>query len=475
MNLDVYNTHMELYPYKKHDLPALELLFTSIDNFSKEEMPCGYMITEKKLYLPRGTPISKVEYMSGCKVNYMNESDPIEKMSETFESLYEPRNKLQEDAIKFLTEESNHQLSFNILMGEGKTFCTAYASTKLNDKTIVIVPNEGLKTQWIDTYHKMFSYHPRNLMNIAGSKIIDGIMDDSIEPRDVYFVNHATLRNYMTEHGGYALHKFFKKLGVGIKVYDESHLDFHNIIMIDHFTNTNRTWYLTATFDRSDKTESVCFKRAFANTLNFGEVESLQKLQKHVVYHVVNFNSRPTIQQRRQVMGWRGMTATSYGKYAFITDTKQVAYHIILRILELIKDVEGKVLIFIPLIEAVDIVVEKLRKEIHDRSVAAYHSKIGKEEKESAIKKDIIVTTIKSCGTGRDIPGLRSVINMEPLASSVGSFQLIGRIRRWSDGRDTYFFDCVDVSIAACNWWFRSRYKKIETLVKKTIYLNLDE
>lgn len=837
MTLDVYNTHMELYPYQKDDLPALELLFTSIDNFTKQEVPCGYMIADKKLYLPRGTPISKVEYMSGCDVKYHKASDPAGKMSDQFESLYEPRNDFQKDSIKFLTENGNHQLALNAQTGTGKfepysrkiptptkqgwtrmgdlkvgdevfawdgtrtkilqifeqgeqdiykitfadgrialcgldhlwtvksckgrgyhtvttrcilerytislnkyhakknyernhlfchyipvcdqvqypkrdfsihpyvlgafigngccrepilsissgdefvpnkiallcgfrvrrnslknytymfydkktgkpihtkdffkdipemvscyssdkvipedyqfnsienrlellkglmdtdgsisvsegrynirysscskalleqiqqilfalglrgtigtdnrvekyrtgyhgnltfnvqnhwkaalfshprkyaialecynikkndhysdlridkieyvkreqarcimvdhpdhmyltedfivthnTFMTAYASTMLNLKTMIIVPNEGLKTQWIETYHRMFNYKPRHLMNIAGTKIIDDIMNDLIEERDVYFVNHATLRNYMTDYGGYALHKFFKKLKIGIKIYDESHLEFHNIIMIDYFTNSLHNWYLTATFDRSDRSESICFKRAFSNMTAFGEYESAQLVKKHIIYHVVNFNSRPTVQQRRQVMGWRGMTAASYGKYAFLTDEKQVAYNVILRVLKLTENIEGKILIFVPLIEAVDKVAEKLKRADIGRSVGIYHSKTSVDEKRDALKKDIIVTTIQSFGTGKDLPGLRIVISLSPLVSKTQTHQLLGRIRPYEDGtKDTYFFDCNDISIPSINWWWKSRYKKIETLVKKTIYLNLDE
>ena len=836
MTLDVYNTHMELYPYQKDDLPALELLFTSIDNFTKQEVPCGYMIADKKLYLPRGTPISKVEYMSGCDVKYHEASDPAGKMSDQFESLYEPRNDFQREAIKFLLENRNHQLALNAEVGLGKfepysrkiptptrhgwtrmgdlrvgdevfawdgtrtkilqifeqgeqdiykitfadgrialcgldhlwtvkthkygryrtistkvlldryrkslmqyefnslgnskhlfyhyipicnqvqyperdipihpyvlgafigngccrepvlsissgddfvpnkiatlcgfrvkrntlrnytytfydkktgnpihtknffkdvpemiscyssnkvipedyqfnnienrlellkglmdtdgsinvsggryhttysscskslleqiqqilfslglrgnigvdqrvekyrngyhghlmfniqndqkptlfshprkykialessnvlkadkysdlridkieyvkreqarcimvdhpdhmyltedfivthnTFMTAYCVTVLSEKAMIIVPNEGLKTQWIETFHKMFNYKPRHLMNIAGGKIIDDIMNDLIEERDVYFVNHATLRNYMTDYGGYALHKFFKKLKIGIKVYDESHLEFHNILMIDHYTNTNRTWYLTATFDRSDRSESICFKRAFSNMEAFGEYESAQIVKKHIIYHVVNFNSRPTVQQRRQVMGWRGMTAASYGKYAFINDDKEVAYNIILRVLRLINDLEGKILVFVPLIEAVDAVAQKLKKSDLGKSVGVYHSKTTGDDKKDALKKDIIVTTIQSFGTGKDLPGLRTIISCSPLSSKTQTHQLLGRLRPYAADKDTYFFDCVDVAIPACSWWHRARYKKIETIVKKTIYLNLDE
>lgn len=474
MNLDIYNTHMELYPYVKDDYPVIENMYTATDKFTGNEFPCGYMIEDGKLFLPRGTSVSKLEQICGVTANYIKESDEFEKMSRNFYSLYDPRSKIQEESIKFL-QEDEHQLALNLSTGLGKTYCVAYTSTLLNEKVIIITPNESLKQQWISTYHKMFDYRPKNLMNIAGSNIIDSIMNDLIEPADIYFVNHQTLRSYMTQNNGYMLHKFFKKIKVGIKVYDESHMEFLNILLIDFFSNTKRTWYLTATFDRSDKTESACFKKAFNSVIAYGEIQSLEAVEKHVIYHVVNINSRITPKERAAVMSWNGMTTSTYGQFAFFRDPNQTAYNTILEILKKVKDIEGKILIFVPLIDAVDDVVNKLKKDYPDKSVAAYHSRVSKDEKESAEKKDIIVSTIKSCGTGKDIPGLRCVICAEPIASKVVATQMFGRLRPYAKDKNTYFFDIVDVSIPAINWWFRARFKKIQSLAKEVVYLNLDK
>ena len=610
MTLDVYNTHIELYPYVKDDYPVIEDMYTAEEKFTGEKHPCGYMIEDGKLFLPRGTSISKIESICKVKANIIEESDPVGKMGRNHSSLYDPRDEIQEESIKFLMGPE-HQLGLNLLMGHGKaqplsskvmtvdgyksmgdlkkyeyvigssgkpvtilelypqgmkdiyeislidgrtvqcsldhlwqisntkngmievislgklmrrhyreyaipvgipqiyipiqsirysheeeaqcilvdspdhlymtnneifthnTYCVAYASSKLGIKTIVITPNEGIKQQWINTYRKMFEYRTKDIINIAGSQVIDAIMGDHVDPADVYLVNHATLRNYMMSTSGYSLHKFFKKIEVGIKVYDESHMEFGNILLMDFFSNTERTWYLTATFDRSDKDESKCFKRAFNSVISFGEVQSLEILVKHVIYHKVEINSMITPQNRANVMGgYQGFTSIKYGKYAFIDDPNQTAYNTILQILRLINHVDGKILIFVPLIEVVESVVTKLKTDVPEKSVAAYHSKISVDEKESALKKDIIVSTIKSCGTGRDIPGLRCVICCEPVASKVIAKQMFGRLRPYENNRDTYFFDIVDVCLAPCNWWFRARIKVIQSLAKKVIYLD---
>ena len=487
MHLDIFQTHMELYPYTKDDYPVIEKMYTATDRFTMDEFPCGYMIADGKLFLPRGTPISKLEKLTGVKPNYDTDIDPYEKMSRQFYSLHDPRDRLQEESIDFFLTETNPQLALNLMTGQGKTFCVCYASSKIKEKIIIITPNEGLKQQWIKTYEKMFDYRPKHMMNIAGSHIIESIMNDEVELVDVYFVNHQTLRSYMTSNTGTALHRFFKKIKVGIKVYDESHMEFANILLIDFFSNTKRTWYLTATFDRSDRSESICFKRAFNSVLTYGEVESKQVMDKHVVYHVVNINSRATHKHKSKIIGFAGMSSISYGYYAFDCykpdkngyiqdgDKNQTAYMAILEIINKIKDIEGKILIFVPLIDSVDDIVKKLKRDVPYKSVSAYHSKIDKDDKASAMKKDIIVSTIKSCGTGRDIPGLRSVICAEPIASKVVAEQMFGRLRPYAKDKLTYFFDIVDVSITPINWWFRARFRKIETLAKEIIYLNLDK
>ena len=134
---------------------------------------------------------------------------------------------------------------------------------------------------------------------------------------------------------------------------------------------------------------------------------------------------------------------------------------------------EGKTLIFVPLIENVDTIVSKLKRDVPNKSCAAYHSKISKEEKESAEKKDIIVSTIKSCGTGRDIKGLRSLICCEPVASKVVIEQVIGRLRPYAEDKDTYYWDVVDRSIPPITWWYKARFKKISLIVKQMVNLNL--
>jgi len=707
MNIDVYNTHIELYPYTLGDYPLIEKWYTGIDKFSNAEFPCGYLIEDNKLYLPRGTSISHLESMTGGVVKFVKNVDSHERMNTKFYANVEPRNELQKDSIKFLL--SHHQqlglnlqtgfgkqepisrlipvpeggtkrmgdlqigdkifgsdgkpttvigvypqgkkevyeitfsdgrkarcglehlwevyiddsdkpcvmrlkdiisnnktyriqtlsnpvqyenkdvlidpfiMGFNInkhipeeylynsldirmkllkglIHGNGKvinenkmlyvskssillnqinelvlglglfsninknvlrieipkerylkiedikyvgkeesqciavdainklyltedfivthnTYCVANAVTEMNEKTLIITPNESIKIQWLNTFVNMFDYRSKHIMNISGSNVIDGIMNDeiSIKDRNIFLVNHQTLHSYLFNNNSYLFHKFFKKLKIGIKVYDESHLNFANILLIDFFSNTKKTIYLTATFDRSDKTESACFKRAFSSVIGYGEEESLKITEKHILYHVVNINSNIEYKNRARIMAFPGYTAIKAGRYAFFDDPKDTTYNTIKSILNLVSNVEGKILIFVPLIEAADKVVDKLKLDFPDKKIMPYHSKMDKSEKSEIDKYNIIVSTIKSTGTGMDIPGLRVVINTENFASTVLAQQVIGRLRPYAKDKETFFFDIVDICIPNNNYYFKARFKKISTLVKKVIYLDINK
>lgn len=475
MNIDIYNTHIELYPYIKEDYPIIEEMYTATDKFADKEYPCGYIIENNKLYLPRGTSISHIESITGGKVKFIKESDPVSKMTRKFYPLVDPRNELQERSIEFLKQD-HKQMALNLSTGFGKSYCVCNVITELNQKALIISPNENIKMQWMNTFMKMFDYRSKNIMNIAGSNIIDGIMFDEINIKDIdiFAVNHQTLHSYLFSNNSYQFQKFFKKLKIGVKVYDEAHLNFMNILLIDFFSNTNKTIYLSATFDRSDKSESECFKKAFSSVLAYGEKESAEAVTKHVLYHVVNINSKIDQKNRAKIFSYPGYTSIKAGRYNFFYDDKNTMYNTIKDILNLTKNLEGKILLFVPLIEAVDDVTEKLIKDYPDKKIMAMHSKMNKRDKGDFSKHDLIITTIKSAGTGLDIPGLRVVINTENYASKITAHQSIGRLRPYKD-KETYYFDIVDICVANNNYYFRARFKKIQTLVKKVIYLDMNK
>ena len=53
----------------------------------------------------------------------------------------------------------------------------------------------------------------------------------------------------------------FIKLGIGIKIVDEAHLQYENTFSIDYSVNVKKNFYLTATFEQSDSKTNAVFHK----------------------------------------------------------------------------------------------------------------------------------------------------------------------------------------------------------------------
>ena len=166
--------------------------------------------------------------------------------------------------IDFLTSQNAFakgkfysQFGLNLDTGDGKTFCMIYAISVLQVKSIIITHKTRIKEQWQQEFLSKSNIQPESIVMINGSPDMDKIMKRRLSG-DIYIVNHPTLTAYANEHGWDQLREFFKRIRVGVKVIDEAHKFFHNMLMIDFNSNVARSFYLTATFSRSDPTRKRC-------------------------------------------------------------------------------------------------------------------------------------------------------------------------------------------------------------------------
>ena len=68
---------------------------------------------------------------------------------------------------------------------------------------------------------------------------------------------HAVRAVEPKKNGWENLNRFFEHIRVGIKVFDEAHLHFKSIMKVDLNTNVYKTFYLTATFERTATTSAL--------------------------------------------------------------------------------------------------------------------------------------------------------------------------------------------------------------------------
>ena len=477
MDITVFHSHIEVSPYKEGDIPELEKMFSKYDSVRHKRIVIAYFILNNVLYLPRGTNLMKLQELIQSTPLPFTKPDDYSKF-ESADIVYNPKNDLQEKSINFLLgkEESSYtgrysQLGLNLSTGDGKTYCTIASIIKYKIKSIVITHQDKIKNQWIDSVLNMTTINKDRVCNIHGTEIIEKIMNDEIEA-DIYFVNHQTIASYARSHSWYDVREFFKKIKVGIKVFDEAHKFFSNIFMIDCFSNCYKTFYLTATFGRSDPLEVSIYKRAFSYLVRFGE-DSIEVKRKHTKFIVCLFSSKPEYGVIPDVRNKYGFSNYKYIDYEFSDISGNRLVKVLLYILKSTRNIEGKTLIISPKKETVDLVA-KLAEDNFNNSVGTIYSDNKDTVNEENKNKEIISSTIKSIGEGSDIKKLRILINLEPISSKIIADQVQGRLREYSETDETYLFYPVDISVPECMISLKKMIPTMKKKCKDITYMNID-
>ena len=460
------NSSIKVYDYRPGDCEELEksLSVWNSNYYRWEPKGLSYDEDNNILTLPRGIDVDYIKSKLKCPVVTNKEYNEYEKTK--FKLKIEPRDDIQKKAISFLVGTDKFkksfgysQLSLNLDTGDGKTYCVIASLCLLHCKAIIISHTENIKEQWYSSIQKFTNIDKRRILNISGTKVLEKFDDSS--DYDIYLVNHRTIHEYAKKHGWDSLNDLFKEMKIGIKVFDEAHIEFSSILNIDFNTNVFKTFYLTATFERTDRGEDRVFKLCFKNIAKYG-YETRGEKRKHIKYIAVLYNSKPDIEARMSIRGPKGFDRYAYMDYQL---SNGMLFEVIQYVMEKFEKIDGKCLILSSKIESSEVIADKVKEWYKDKDIKTYHSKMSKKEKENYKEADIISTTPQSCGTGFDLPGLRYNIMCEPYNAHITAEQVCGRLREIPD-KYTFHIELIDVGFPKV----KEMYKKRLSVFKKKCY-----
>jgi superfamily II DNA or RNA helicase len=457
----LYNTRIDIHGYEIGDCEELESSLCVWNQIYFRLEPRGLQYNEEKkiLSVPRGIDVnflvSKLKLPVFTDKNY-NEYDKV-----NLKLKAEPRNDIQIKSLAFLTGEGKFkytqeysQLSLNLDTGDGKTYCVIASLCLHKMKAIIITHTENIKDQWKKSLIKFTNIDPRRICDLSGTKRMEDLLLEDSKDFDMYLVNHGTIQSYAKKHGWDNLNRFFEHTKVGIKVFDEAHLHFKSIINVDLNTNVHKTFYLTATFERTDKSEDRVFHLCFKNIAKYG-YETRGEKRKHIKYVAVKFNSKPNMEDQMSIKTKMGFNRHAYMDYQL---NKGIIFDVVKYVMDTFGKLEGKALVLSSKIESADKLKDMIDEWYPDKSIGIYHSKISKAEKEGIKEYDIISSTPQSCGTGFDVPGLRYNIMLEPYNATITANQVCGRLREIPD-EFTYHIELIDVGFPKVKEMYRKRLK----------------
>ena len=178
--------------------------------------------------------------------------------------------------------------------GKGKTYCLIHYLSLVKKLAMVIVDQDHIIEQWFREIMTHTDLNEEDVYFISGSDSIKTLMEYEGElPFKMYIASHRTLAIYSKDDPS-LIDQLMRRLKIGIKVFDEAHVEWKNICHLDFNSNVSETIYLTATPSRSNPSEDKVFQNIFFNVPKFG-LET--KYDENELYHkviYVQYNTHPT-------------------------------------------------------------------------------------------------------------------------------------------------------------------------------------
>lgn len=468
----VTNSAIIINNYEPNDCPKLENQFRIFEpvTHSYYFMGMHYDADNKRLYLPRGLDIWYIENLFGEQADILINSYYAYHTYNDCMIKYLPRDEVQKEALRFMigrdeyrNNVSKSQLCVNLSTGKGKTYLSIATLVYLSIRGIVIASRLDWLNQWKDRTLEYTDMNTKDIYVISGSANISRLLrmtESQLSRYKLFLVTHDTLYSYANNHGWESIGELFQYLKIGIKIYDEAHLNFDNICMIDFYTNVYKTYYLTATPGKSQEREDMIYQLAFRNVPSIDLFD--EDNDPHTSYIALFYTSNPSPMQISACKNKYGLDRNKYTNYV----CEQEEYYMLLTVLmdlsnKLVPDMSKQILIYIGTNRAIKITYDWLIQNYPELNgnIGIYTSIVSTEEKAIARKKRIILSTTKSAGEALDIKDLQLTIALaEPYCSKIISKQSLGRTRT-----EGYYIDVIDTGFDQCRRFY---YKKLPIFEK---------
>jgi superfamily II DNA or RNA helicase len=407
----------------------------------------AFVQIDKDVYFPASISPEIIKGIFPEKDIILNYKNTAKGKSTSYNMKNQPRNDLQKKAIDFLMrikdDYDNRERFLSLATGSGKTYVTINVISKLKKKAMIIVDTLELAAQWKREFLNHTDLKPEDVVILSGSETVK---DEKKNPDGkVYVAIHRTLTNQLTEDYN-SINQLMNKLGIGIRVFDEAHVNFKNVCMINSLSNVEYTLFLTATPGRSSFTDNHLYGKVFKRVPYFDGKEIFDRKYHTVILYPMD--TKPSLDEKLSVKTKYGFNSPRWSKnvldsgYEFLIGT-------LLEIFEKfeLKKRGKKVAIMFPTIE----LIKRVKKDLESSGfeIGVFIGEIKKNEREAELKKELILTNDKIFDKGIDVKGLEVLINFVPFGSAIKTEQIMGRLR-YIEGKQSVLIDVADYGYDEC-------------------------
>lgn len=315
------------------------------------------------------------------------------------------------------------------------------AITRISQRVVAILKPMYMD-KWVNDIKENFSgfkesiFNKKDICTVSGNKqlinLIAAAKGDYLEAKFI-IISNRTLQIFIeeyeagldvTERYGCKPDELFEVLKAGVKLGDEVHEYFHFNFKMDLYTHNVQSIELSATLEPGNRFMKDMYKLMFP-------AECRISMAFHKYVEAISLNYR-LAEPKKVRCTMRGMYNHGQFEKSLLRQKRNKRNYY-----EMIKEVidwtfingygEGdRLLVFFYLVDTCKEFSELLKEIYPDLKIFTY---VGGSKEEELRKNDIIVSTLKSCGTARDIPDLTRVINTIATDTPQGNLQYMGRLR----------------------------------------------
>lgn len=360
---------------------------------------------------------------------------------------------VQEPVVEFLTDEKLGFRPLALGTGMGKTVSSIYAACKLGYPTLISL---GLLIeQWYDSILKFTEISRDDIYIVKGFDALASLwkgIENGFRPKFLLFSTRTLSLYAVSNNPPYSelpsYEELLKQLQIGTKIVDECHLNFNTNTLIDLYSNVKMNIYLSATYQRSNYQGRKIFNLVFPEEYKFGE----QFVRKYTTVYICGYHLNIA---ERDINRFKSFKGYNHAKYEnFLARYKDVLTYYITIVIKpciynyftLLKKEKQHCLILVQTQLFATLLATKIAG-IDGNKVSVFFAGHKSEYGDLAnLEADIIISTIKSCGVGRDIKNLKTCINTVSFSSVPQCIQLLGRLRE-IPGEETIYVDTYSTEI----------------------------
>lgn len=351
------------------------------------------------------------------------------------------------------------------------TFCAITSASKIGLNTLILT--SGLIKQWWKELLAKSTLTKQDIWVIQGADSLKKLLSTEgkyipkviIASTRTWFMYATRQKEPYTEFIKYE--DFLKLYGIGTKIIDEAHMNFHANLTIDLLTNVQHHIYLSATYERNNKDGARIFNKIFHNDVKYGSHLAKKYTKAYVIGYKLGrelpLKAYTTKEGYNHALFEIAIGRDKNLRYTFLNQTVDRAineFFIPYR-------KPGQRCLFICMTTGT---MKSIVRHINYKYPQFKVCDFSGDDPDDKITPDIdiIVSTIKKSGTGRDIKNLKICVNLVSYKSPPLIKQVFGRLRELPN-EETIFLDfyCREIEHHRNHVEVRhSRYLDIATKVE---------